>query len=505
MTTLTRTFSGAAAHMAGMTTTTVPATLAADALRQSTVTADYDATHERVNEVARLIAEQALTLTGGRRTYSWEGNGIRLTYTGDTVDDQGDVVFGPTVREYLVDGMYKTTAPTPSQSGTGLLNLALDHVKDCQDPIVDAKRQLVWLLLDPALDLVGYTMRTSTAWHGLMQSPHKLRTALAIRLAEVIEQKVLENPEGGLDLGDLLDGTNIVGYMVKTLDGAIFNLMKRIITNEAKHSTILDTPTEDGDAYRRPVADLDTEQLPVSAETAALEGAADRRALAILEAMLTEEEAVSAAKTANKAALASGECKTHNIRVRRGQEKAAIVARQFLAQTGLPTPLVPDTATRNQLVAELVEDDTLAYRAFMAWHNLLHGESGPRDGEVSDAWLSIWESYSPDDTDLMLTVIAGREERLSKVTAGVLTVPEPMSPTTKKRIRDTMKRAADHDGLNKLMAAAVDKYDQFIQGASPTGWEAAALTVLEHPHAPALRTVAELAAAFDTAAAALVY
>lgn len=526
-----------AAYTAGMTNTAA-ATLAAESLRQSTTTANYDATHERVNEVARLIAEQALAQTGGRTTYSWEGNGIRLTYTGDTVDDQGDFDYGPTVREYLVDGAYKTTAPMPSQSGTGLLNLALDHVKDCHDPIVEAKRQIVWLLLDPALDLVEYTIRTSTAWHGLMQTPHKLRTALAIRLAEVVEQKVLENPGGGLNLQDLLEGTNVVGYMVKTLDGSIFNLMKRIITNEAKHRTVLDTPVDDDDAYRRPIVELATEQLPASAESAAIDGDADARAIAIMEALHAEDEMISAAKAENKAAEESGAKKVHTVRSRRGQEKSAMVARAFLSQTGLPTPHIPEYETRAMLLADLAEEEavhsaavaaakqeadklseesgekvsptpviraeSIAYRSFLAWHNLLNGDSDPRDADVSDEWLSVWEAYTPDLTEQMLAFITGHEERLTKVVEGVLALPEPMSPATKRRIRDTMKRTVNHSEVNLLISAAIDKYDAYIQGGDFYEWEQAAFTVLEHESGPKMRTVGELGAAFDAAVAVLI-
>lgn len=524
--------SDAAAYTAGMNTSTVAA-LAADSLRQSTSTPNYDATHERVNEVARAIAEKALAQTGGRSTYSWEGNGIRLTYTGDTVDTQGDFAYGPTIREYLVGDEYKTTSPTPSQSGTGLLNLALDHVRDSTDPIIEAKRHITWLLLDPALDLVEYTIRTSTAWHGLMQTPHKLRTALAIRLAEVVEQKVLENPGGGLDLKDLLDGTNVVGYMVKTLDGSIFNLMKRIITNESKHRTTLDTPVDDDDAYRRPVAELATEQLPSSAEADAIEGEATRRAMAIVEVMHAQEEAVAQAKIENLAAEEAGEKKAHTVRARRAQEKSAMVAHAFLAQTELPVPVIPNFKTRNALLWDLAFEDAqhdalvteakkqaelrdtkpeavlrdpgMAYYSFMAWHNLLHGESDARDAEVPDAWMTIWESYSPEDTQQMLAFITGHEDRVAKVIEGVLSVPEAMSPATKKRVRDVMKKLADHDELNDVMSDAVDAYDVYLQGGSFLDWKKSALKVLENAHAPKLGTVAELGAAFDEAVAALIH
>lgn len=535
--------SEAAAYTAGMNTTA--ASLTADALRQSTATANYDATHERVNDVARAIAEQTLALTNGRSTYSWEGNGIRLTYTGDTVDDQGDFAYGPTVREYLVDGVYKTTAPVPSQSGTGLLNLSLDHVRDCTDPVVEAKRQITWLLLDPSLDLVEYVIRTTTMWHGLLQTPHKLRTALAIRLAEVIEQKVLENPGGGLDLKDLLDGTNVVGYMVKTLDGSIFNLVKRIITNEQKHRTVLDTPVDDDDAYRRPVAELATEQLPASAELAAIDGDADARAIAIMEALHAEDEEVAEAKATNKAieeataqiakngsddidddVMALSQQAKKVVRSRRGQEKSALVARAFLAQTGLPAPAIPEFETRTQFLAELAAEDlayeeaaaaakakaaeksaesgekvtpvpvireeSIALRSFLAWHNLLNGESDPRDAEVSDAWLGIWKPYTPDLTEQMLAFVTGHEERVTKLVEGTLALPEPMSPATKKRIRDTMKRVVDHSEVNMLMSAAIDTYDAHLQGGDYFEWELAALAVLEHEHGPKLRPDAVL-------------
>lgn len=514
------TFSGAAAYTAGMTNLDI-AGLTAATLRSSSATPNYDATHERVNAVARLIAEDALAKTGGRRTYSWEGNGIRLAYAGDTVDDQGDFAFGPTTREYLVNGTYKTTAPVPSQSGTGLLNLSLDHVRDCSDPIVDAKRQITWLLLDPSLDLVEYVIRTSTSWHGLLQMPHKLRTALSIRLAEIVEQKVLENPDGGLDLNDLLEGTNVVGYMVKTLDGSIFNLMKRIEANESKQRTVLDTPIEDDDAYRRPIVELATEQLPQSAEHDHITGADDARAIAALEAM--HEEA---------AAIADARERQEKVRSRRNQEKAAIVARTFLAQTGLPAPILPTPAVREQLVKELAAEEAeyrglvqkaeedaaaesartgekqpvapvirevgVAYRSFLAWHNLLHGTSDESDGEVSDEWLSIWESYTPEDTSSMMGYVAGHPERVTKVAAGLLPMPEKMSAAAKMRVRDAMKHLADNQKLNELTAAAVNKYDLMRRGEDAGGWAAAAAAVVAHP-ASKVHTAAELVEAFDDA------
>lgn len=511
-----------AAHMAGMNTLTV-ASLAADALRQSTVTANYDATHERVNEVARQIAERALELSGGRSTYSWEGNGIRLAYAGDTVDDQGDFAYGPTTREYLVGDVYKTTSPFLSQSGTGLLNLALDHVKNCTDPVVEAKRQIAWLLLDPSLDLVEYTIRTTTQWHAMAREPHKTRVALNLRLAEIIEQKVLENPDGGLDLRDLAEGVNVVGWMVKTLDGSIFNLMKRININEGKHRTTLDTPVEDDDAYRRPIAELATEQLPQSAELDAITGADDARAISAMEAIHDEQAAVAKARSAKEA-----------VRSRRAQEKAAIVARTFLTQTGLPTPILPGLDVREAMLAELAAEDaahtaaveaaavaaaeeeaatgvdsvpvqtparelSIAYRSFTAWHNLVHGEFADGDDLVADEWLSIWESFSDDDTETMLSNLAGHPERLTKIVQGVLAVPEKMNAAAKLRVRNAFKRIADDEDLNTLVAAAVNKYDEFRRGGDFFDWELAALTVMEHPATPKMSTVADLGTLFDDA------
>jgi len=507
-----------AAHMPGMNTLNAAA-LAADALRQSTVTANYDATHERVNAVARKIAEEALAVTGGRSTYSWEGNGIRLTYTGDTVDDHGDFAYGPTIREYLVDGEYKTTAPTPSQSGTGLLNLALDHVRDCHDPIVEAKRQIAWLLLDPSLDLVEYVIRTTTQWHAMAREPHKTRVALNIRLHEIIEQKVMQNPGSGLDLHDLVNGVNVVGWMVKTLDGCVRPIMNRIRLNEGNQATTLDTPVDDDDAYRRPIAELATEQLPQSAEMAAISGAVDARATATLEAMYAEQDAVKTAREGNA-----------KVRSRRAQEKAAIVARTFFAQTGLPTPIVPSVAVREQLLAELDEEQaayaelvkkaekaaaaeaeaqgvkvpvvmpdratSIAYRSFLAWHNLVHGEFGE---DVPDEWLSLWESYSDDDTETMIGHVGSHPERLEKVVRGVLAVPEKMNAATKLRIRNAFKRIVDNEELNELVAAAVTKYDEYRRGGDFAAWDLAARTVMEHQAAPKMKSVEELGAMFDDA------
>ncbi|SDH39689.1 hypothetical protein SAMN04488590_3232 [Microbacterium sp. 77mftsu3.1] len=494
-----------AAYMPGMNTSAIAA-IARDALRSSTSTPNYDRQHERVNAVAVEIARTALELSGGRSTYSYEGNGIRLSYTGDTTNTEGEFAYGPTIREYLVDGEYKTTAPLPSQSGTGLLNLALDHVKDCKDPIVEAKRYITWLLLDPSLELVDYTMRVSTAWHGLMQEPHKMRMALSVRLAEVIEQKILENPGGGLDLKDLLEGTNVVGYMVKTLDGSIFNLMKRIKINEDKHRTTFDTPNDEGDeGYRRPEVKLTPDQLPQSAENAAIENEADTRAFAIMELIGAEEDAVAAAKAENKAAEERGEQKTAGVRSRRSAEKSAIVARTFLAQTQLPAPVIPDVDTRKQLIKQLDEDDTLAVASFMEWGNILGAELGEPNDAISDAWLNIWATYTLDNIETMIEALNGRWDRLTKVVEGALALPEPMSAATKKRIRDIMVRTCDGDDLAALLTAAIKAYDEHLQTGETEAWTLAAETFLDAPGAPALAEPAQLALAFDAAAAALVY
>jgi hypothetical protein len=511
-----------AAHMPAMTNTS-PAALAATSLRASSITPDYDRTHERVNDVCRQIAEVALAATDGRTTYSWEGNGIRLAYAGDTVDDQGDFAFGPTVRQYLVDGVYKTTAPIPSQSGTGLLNLALDHVRDCDDAVVEAKRQIVFLLLDPSLDLVGYTMRVTSSWHGLMNESNKIRTALAIRLAEVIEQKVLENPGAGLNLRDLTEGVNIVGYMVNTLEGSIFNLMKRIHQNESKSLTTLDTPATDDEPVRRPhVRVLSKDILPASAEDQAIAGELDIRALARIEAMADEADAAAEARAAGG-----------KVRPRRMQEKEALVARTFLQQTGLPAPTIPELAERKRLLADLAAEDAaydalvaeaeaeaakaseaagekvaavipvrelgVAYRSFDAWYNLLHGEFSEHDADVPDRWLTIWEQYSEDDTVALHAAIAGREMRLHTVVAGVMSVPEKMNNVAKLRVRTAMEKYSKDDTFAQLVAAAAGAYDLARQGLGVEAWEASAAAILAHGDFPKKTTIETLTRVFDDA------
>lgn len=519
--------SSAAAHMPAMNNTS-PAEMAATALRASTITPDYDRTHERVNEVCRDIAIATLAATDGRTTYSWEGNGIRLNYAGDTVDDQGDFAFGPTVRQYLVDGVYKTTAPDPSQSGTGLLNLALDHVKDCTDPVVEAKRNIVWLLLDPSLDLVGYTMRVTSSWHGLMQEPNKIRTALAIRLAEVVEQKVLENPGAGLNLRDLANGTNVVGYMVNTLDGSIFNLMKRILQNESKSQTTLDTPaTSDDDSVRRPhVRVLAKDVLPASAEEQAITATTDLRALARIEAMADEAEQVAAARAAGD-----------KVRPRRAQERATLVARVYLEQLGLPAPIVPELAVREQLLADLEAEDVayaaelaaaeaaaaeeaartgqavavitperdpgVAYRSFDAWYNLVHGEFGEHDADIPERWFEIWEAYTVEDTVTLHADIAGRAQRLRTMVAGVLAVPEKMNNVAKLRVNTAMKMFSVDDAFADLVAAATVAFDLARRGLGSEEWEASATRVLAHRDAPKT-DVAGLASIFDDAIYSLI-
>ncbi len=539
----TRQVSDAAAHMSGMNNTSMSA-IAADALRKATVSPNYDATHQAVNEAARRIAQIGLELSGGRSTYSWEGNGIRLTYTGDTTDVNGDFAYGPTVREYLVDGEYKTTAPVRSQSGTGLLNLALDHVTGCTDPVVEAKRLIAWLLLDPSLELVEYVIRTTTQWQGMNRETQGKKMALNIRLHEIIEQKCLENPGAGLDLRDIAEnGTNVVGYMVKTLDGCVRPIMNRIKENEDKAVTTLDAAADDDSAYRTQVADVPTESQPRSAESTVIDGADDRRAMMLYEKAKAEEEAVAAAKAANRAAVEAGQSKPHVVRSRKNSEKAAMVSRTFLEQLGLPALNMPDNATREAMLAELAAEEAVyqakvaeaekeaaelsaklseetgkkykvkadlparegvAFHSFMAWHKLVNREDYPV--EVPDEWLGLWENFSADDTELMLSRVATRSERVARIVEGLLPAPEPMNSATKKRVRDMMRRLADDDELNALVNAAITAYDGMMQGADPAKWEAAAQMVCSHKAAPANITDAKaLAAAFDEFAAALVY
>lgn len=484
---------------------------AATTLRSTAVNGiSYDQTYDAINAAARDIAARALVESGGRTTYSWEGNGIRLTYKGDVVNPDGTTGFGETERVYLVDGQWRDSAPMPSQSGTGLLNLQLDHVAGATDPVIVAKRELAFLLMDPALDLVGFVMRTTTSWHALMKEPYKLRSALSIRLSEITEQLALSNPGAGLNLRDIANGTNIVGYMVKALDGAIFNTMRRIVAAESKHMTTMDRDAHsEDDGVRILAPELAPEAMPQSAESEVISGNADINAARVLESFAVEQDMVRDARAAGV-----------KVRARRKAEKAAAMSRVFLSQTGLPSLALPNAETREAMIQTLDDEQAartaaaekaaeertdaekallaqpeLAYASFLAWHHLINGESAPGEELIAEEWLDIWEKYGVDDTETMLMLLSGgREHRITQVVAGLLRPTEKLNASAKQRMTAVATAAVPADAADvdravfeKMLPALIESYDQFRQDATRANtdaWELAADAVIMHPFAP---------------------
>lgn len=80
---------------------------------------------------------------------------------------------------------------------------------DLSDPLLEAKRDIFWLLMTPDLDIIGPVV--SSVAHRDNLSGY-MRDVLADRLAEILEQKTMTDPPKGLDLQRIVDGASAVAW-----------------------------------------------------------------------------------------------------------------------------------------------------------------------------------------------------------------------------------------------------------------------------------------------------
>lgn len=80
---------------------------------------------------------------------------------------------------------------------------------DLSDPLLEAKRDIFWLLMTPELDIIGPVV--SSVAHRDNLSGY-MRDVLADRLAEILEQKTMTDPPKGLDLQRIVDGASAVAW-----------------------------------------------------------------------------------------------------------------------------------------------------------------------------------------------------------------------------------------------------------------------------------------------------
>lgn len=80
---------------------------------------------------------------------------------------------------------------------------------DLSDPLLEAKRDIFWLLMTPELDIIGPVVASVAHRDNLSGY---MRDVLADRLAEILEQKTMSDPPKGLDLQRVVDGASPVAW-----------------------------------------------------------------------------------------------------------------------------------------------------------------------------------------------------------------------------------------------------------------------------------------------------
>lgn len=92
--------------------------------------------------------------------------------------------------------------------------IGIEHY-DLSDPVAEAKRNILWLLLDPALDILDPLVAAVVRRDNLSGV---MRDILRDRLVEILEQKVMADPPSGLDLALIEEGASPVAWAKTMLE-----------------------------------------------------------------------------------------------------------------------------------------------------------------------------------------------------------------------------------------------------------------------------------------------
>jgi hypothetical protein len=427
-----------------------------------------------INARAQAIAEDVLAETGNRATYVWETADIRLTYEGDAPDGG----YGASRRLFRhPDGKWSRTAPRSRESVSpqGFRNLELEDFDGCADPVVDAKRQILFLLLDPALDLVRFAIRTwreKNAW----AMDENTFEALRMRLEEVLEQLVLSNPgparsddllrpTAGLDLRQIASGTHVVGWAVKTLHGTIFNIVKRmpskLAADTAFDATAGETWTGVTQSYAQThgalTGDLATSLGDVSEQYAALTN--------ISELTRISERTETA----------------------KGHEKRVLQAYALQKSLSLPHLSVPDVATRKAMLAAYEQDKSLPAAAVKAYFDLIAGTPTPEQLNIDDTWLDLFRSWTSDDAYALLGAMGSYRGAADAVVLAGIGFHSPLPRASVNAARKALLGAHAAGGeavTGKLVDAAVRAFNVWRTTDNQRAFDAAAAELVAAPGSP---------------------
>lgn len=386
---------------------------------------------DRANARAQAICQKALAASGGRTTYSHETDNFRYVYEGDVVTERG-TKYGRTTRAFLKEEgtwtpeAHDTTGVIPSDSGTGFINLSLEYLQGSTDPVVAAKRELVWLLLDPALDVVGNALALQKRWDLSTTSGH-VRAHMTERLAEVLEQVVLANPSAGLDIEKVANGTPVVGWAVKAVAGSVFNTGRRVKHNE-KPTTSWRVGDEGGasDLY------MSADDLGSSAEVESSETESRRSADVLLD------EYVSGSRVQRKSEAF----------------QSALLRRQF----DIPDIHVPDLPARKAVLAALESDggDDLAIRSLEVYWALIEGHPSPSHTDVSNDMLEVWREFSSHDCEMLLGLVPRVRALPAVFVRGALGFMPAIRPSEVTKLR----RALQEAGVKGALGPLIDAYSR---------------------------------------------
>ena len=351
-----------------------------------------------------------------------------------------------------------TTGTEKPESGTGVIGVSAKQIRDHldDDPIAQAKLKILWLLLHPDLNLVGRTARSNPAVSDYMHE------RLRVRLEEILEQKVLQNPPTGLDLEMLVHetpkrtkaGTPVtdgsgdpvmrkvadpVGWARQLLFGSLAVTTLRVFKNEKAQLTGFadaDTGTDGHTStpvYRR-VLEV---ELPFSAE--------DQYLIESEEADRIDEDPESALERWRE-----------DSEGKRGIERSKVAALTVIAAFGLREAAAPAAnADRRALLADIVADRSLPLESLRAFRSLSLGNPTPDQLVVSDGMLALWRDYSPEQTARLLEM----DDRVPGILAeAALALPSRPGRDSLRKTRNTLRLASNRTGWHDVVRRALDSW-----------------------------------------------
>lgn len=437
---------------------------------------------EAITASIRELAQKALTATGGRTTY-----------------------------EYIPSTGREAGAMHGTGTGPGSILVSLEIVRAQEnvntDPVFLAKEAIVWLLLDPTLDLAGEVSRRNKAIAPAQQD------VIRARLLEVLEQKILQNPRsGGLDLEMLVHPTprfdkdgapvidkagqpvlrpiaNPVGWARQLLAGSVNVVTQRVLI--ADPSDLNDFGSHDNH---------EDKEIGII-----------RREIRLR--LPSAEDSYLAGDTATDIeVLARWQERTQN---KRGQDLTRVSARALLDQYGVPALIAPESGAEILALAlALEESPALARVSLEVCDGLADLDAMTGSATLDDALLSLWDDYTAQDRASLLDAPA--KVTLFLVQAS-LTLPEKPNRDIVRMAKMSVRGTSPARGWTGLSIRAMDSYiantfalssrdyvsvvDNGERLALAALWPALAQEVLDHVSRPAgsARTISEVGAWFGSA------